>query len=566
VFQVETVLKGSGLLGRTPGVRFGDDTASAIGQGQARLNRDHGAAVGRRPLKIDSLINPDGPTQTATRDLARQVADQWRGFEQRRKPTPPRPLTTPAPPPVSAVAMSDMDARIKQVQDTLTADQTGELTRLADGLSKTRTPGAIAGDISEAINTDGLKAVAEFQVVRDRLAKIGTPDQVKALDESVLGQLSPQIRDQLEGIFNPKPIQPDIKPETDRPITAIPLPSPNRPVHPERERDEIQLRELSAREGEDDAGNGALVDLRERFRSADTDEERHSAAKDVVKALGNPDNARALGDQALLDLESEAQKSRMKPGDYLARRNRINEAFPETRDKNGDIKVAALPLAVPYVIAGGVATVGVVGKYVQDNWENLGLDKVFGPQNRLDAAKPLPPVPGSEPTDIELGQERFPDLSDEDHAPVVPPFDPPSTETPPFPDQGDEFDEPQIQEIEETRPRKPGRSLDDAADGSQAAIKNWKILGPQRQKDARRLVEQYLKGNPSPGSGTKDVRDHSDYKKLRNKNGTRVIIKDYTDGTTDVVGMYLGHTKSDAVEGKTATKLIKEYENRRKNK
>jgi len=73
VFQVETVLKGSGLLSRTPGTRFGDDTASAIGQGQQRLNRDHGTAVGRRPLKIDSLINPDGPTQTATRGLARQV-------------------------------------------------------------------------------------------------------------------------------------------------------------------------------------------------------------------------------------------------------------------------------------------------------------------------------------------------------------------------------------------------------------------------------------------------------------------------------------------------------------
>jgi len=41
VFQVETVLNGSGLLSRTPGTRFGDDTAMAIGQGQQRLNRDH---------------------------------------------------------------------------------------------------------------------------------------------------------------------------------------------------------------------------------------------------------------------------------------------------------------------------------------------------------------------------------------------------------------------------------------------------------------------------------------------------------------------------------------------
>jgi len=202
VFQVETVLNGSGLLNRTPGTRFGDDTASAIGQGQQRLNRDHGTAAGRSPLKVDSLINPDGPTQTATRGLARQVADQWRGFEQRRKPTSPRPLTTPVPPPVSAVAMSDMDTRIKHVQDALTADQAGELTRLADGLSKTRKPGAVAGDISEAINSDGLKAVAEFQVVRDRLKKIGTADQIRALDEAVLKQVPQKVQDQLRSVFN----------------------------------------------------------------------------------------------------------------------------------------------------------------------------------------------------------------------------------------------------------------------------------------------------------------------------------------------------------------------------
>ena len=67
VFQVESVLNGSGLLSRAPGTEFGEDTASAIGQGQQRLNRDHKNTVGRRPLKIDSLINPDGPILTASR-------------------------------------------------------------------------------------------------------------------------------------------------------------------------------------------------------------------------------------------------------------------------------------------------------------------------------------------------------------------------------------------------------------------------------------------------------------------------------------------------------------------
>jgi len=104
---------------------------------------------------------------------------------------------------VTPVVENAFTADIKRLQDTLTADQAGELTRLADGLSKTRTPGAIAGDISEAINTDGLKAVVEFKIIRNRLAKIGTPDQVQALDEAVLSGVSERTQEQLKDVFNP---------------------------------------------------------------------------------------------------------------------------------------------------------------------------------------------------------------------------------------------------------------------------------------------------------------------------------------------------------------------------
>jgi len=68
VFQVESVLSGSGLMARAPGSRFDGDTARAIGEGQKRLNRDHGSAVGRT---VDSLINPGGPIQTAIRFRSR---------------------------------------------------------------------------------------------------------------------------------------------------------------------------------------------------------------------------------------------------------------------------------------------------------------------------------------------------------------------------------------------------------------------------------------------------------------------------------------------------------------
>ena len=104
---------------------------------------------------------------------------------------------------MTPVVKNAFTADIKRLQDAMTADQAAELSRLADGLSKTRTPGAIAGDISRAINTDGLKAVAEFKVVRDQLAKIATPDQVRALDRAVMGGVSEDRRDQLEALLQP---------------------------------------------------------------------------------------------------------------------------------------------------------------------------------------------------------------------------------------------------------------------------------------------------------------------------------------------------------------------------
>jgi len=313
VFQVETVLNGSGLLSRAPGTRFGDDTASAIGQGQQRLNRDHGAAVGRRPLKIDSLINPDGPTQTATRGLARQVADQWRGFEQRRKPALPKPglpapsMPKPQRPSVTPVAETPFTADIKHLQDALTADQAGELTRLADGLSKTRTPGAVAGDISDAINTDGLKAVAEFKFIRDRLAKIGTPDQVRALDEAVLSGVSERTQEQLKDVFNPDvamsrekaiPLELDIDPALKSEILSI---SANQKTSP-------------TSVSKDDTGPSG--------------EANHTNETDFQKVInGTPDSLRKEREAAKLRIEKIDQRKRSanmgvrQPGKSYARRS-----------------------------------------------------------------------------------------------------------------------------------------------------------------------------------------------------------------------------------------------------
>ena len=200
VYQVESILSGSGLLKRGPGSVFGDDTASAIGEGQRQLNRDHGTAVGRSPLKVDGLIKPEGPTQTTTRTLARQVSDMWKAHGESDKtlsPLPPKKPSSanPAPP---RTREDDLDANIKRMQKAMSADQTGELQRLADGLSKSSKPGPAAQDISDAINKNGTKAIAEFSIIRDRLAESGSPEQVKALEKAVMNGVSGKGRKEME--------------------------------------------------------------------------------------------------------------------------------------------------------------------------------------------------------------------------------------------------------------------------------------------------------------------------------------------------------------------------------
>lgn len=69
VYRVESVLGKAGMLGRAPGRAFKPDTAVAIGRAQDALNTRLGGKRGFAPLKRDGLVNPNGPTHTATRRL-----------------------------------------------------------------------------------------------------------------------------------------------------------------------------------------------------------------------------------------------------------------------------------------------------------------------------------------------------------------------------------------------------------------------------------------------------------------------------------------------------------------
>ena len=76
-----------------------------------------------------------------------------------------------------------------QVYPTRNDGDNAALERLAGGLGKVTHPGPAAKDIANAFRADAPGTVAEFTVVRDALAKSGTPEQVRNLTEGVRAEL-----------------------------------------------------------------------------------------------------------------------------------------------------------------------------------------------------------------------------------------------------------------------------------------------------------------------------------------------------------------------------------------
>ncbi len=77
VFRVESVLRDADLLDRAPGRAFGGDTLGVIKTAQGRLNADPRMDLAEAPLKLDGMVNPDGPTEAAARRLAGSVRAEW---------------------------------------------------------------------------------------------------------------------------------------------------------------------------------------------------------------------------------------------------------------------------------------------------------------------------------------------------------------------------------------------------------------------------------------------------------------------------------------------------------
>lgn len=211
VFRVESALSGADMLDRPPGRSFGDDTFGAIKAAQGRLNTDSRLDLGKSPLKIDGLINPDGPTQAATRRLAGDVLARSPSAIPKPQPQiPTRPGASPLPPSASPAAVVPTPGGLRRetleqtarrmaknkpaapptapaapAKPALSGDDFSELQRLAGGLKKSTHPGPVAKDIADAFRGNAENTAAEFQVVRNALEKTGTPEQVKNLEDGV---------------------------------------------------------------------------------------------------------------------------------------------------------------------------------------------------------------------------------------------------------------------------------------------------------------------------------------------------------------------------------------------
>jgi hypothetical protein len=255
VFKVETVLDGAGLLGRQPGRSFGSDTAKAITSGQQAFNSTHARRLGKSTLKEDGLINPNGPTHSATRDLAgnllsddqgvgnalkmqqrdealaaRTKAAQTKTAVQRRemvkraaaklKPQPrnlltmtPRPAAPKPMPPVRPAAQRTPPVQTAQsAQPTVPnpgqpwwkqgglkpLDAAGDASnqRTADHLRTIHGVGDMPRWTADALETSGDKGIAD---VADLLEKVhqNNPAQARLLADETYERLSPETQKRL---------------------------------------------------------------------------------------------------------------------------------------------------------------------------------------------------------------------------------------------------------------------------------------------------------------------------------------------------------------------------------
>ena len=135
--------------------------------------------------------------------------------------------------------------------------------------------------------------------------------------------------------------------------------------------------------------------------------DNHDAAN---RALADPENRDRLRENALAALEQEAGRTNMPSSEFLRRQQQICDAIPG--DMSNGIDVAAIPLALPFLLSGvgasgsssalaGILTILGLGALLKGD---AGLRARNGDKNgkppsskRTDIGVPPPPVPPREP-------------------------------------------------------------------------------------------------------------------------------------------------------------------------
>lgn len=112
-----------------------------------------------------------------------------------------------------------------------------------------------------------------------------------------------------------------------------------------------------------------------------------------------------------------------------------------------------------------------------------------------------------------------------------------------------------------TLPKSVGAAADITVESkigkSTYAIRQAEAMGEAAQADADHLLAELKKGNANPGIGTRSLGDG--FYELRGRNGGRVIVKQTSAGSFDIVGKFQGHIRGASANSGIIKKLMEVY-------
>jgi RHS repeat-associated protein len=89
------------------------------------------------------------------------------------------------------------------------------------------------------------------------------------------------------------------------------------------------------------------------------------------------------------------------------------------------------------------------------------------------------------------------------------------------------------------------------------AIRQARALGEAAQRDVDNLLAAFRAGNSNPGIGTRPL--GGGFYELRGRNAGRVIIREISSGTYDIVGKFQGHVRGDTANSAVIQRLMRDY-------